>query len=178
MRKDPGHADGTGQEGHRQREQAHSRGHGGEPERDRQEERDDEEEAGLQQELEEERGQPGLEAADPEHPGVDQGGPVVPELSALPQHEEDEDDPAPEEQPDDGRRAQPLRRVGFGLHEAPRARADHAVDDHAEAGGGEQGADRIEADPGTAGESAIRRVRARMPITMRTSPTKTQRQLA
>ena len=32
--------------------------------------------------------------------------------------------------------------------------------------------------PGTAGESAMRRLRARMPSTMTTSPTKTQRQLA
>ena len=32
--------------------------------------------------------------------------------------------------------------------------------------------------PGTAGESAMRRLRARMPSTITTSPTKTQRQLA
>ena len=67
---------------------------------------------------------------------------------ALPQREQDEDGATAEQQPDDGGHPQPLRRVRLGLDEAPCARADDAVDDHAQAGGGEQRADRVEADTG------------------------------
>ena len=56
--------------------------------------------------------------------------------------------PPPEQQPDHGGHPEPVRCVRLGLHEAPGARADDAVDDRAEAGGGKQRAHRVEADAG------------------------------
>ncbi len=50
-----------------------------------------------------------------------------------------------EEQPDHRREPQPRGRVGFGLHEPPGARTQHAVDDQAEPERGERGAHEIEA---------------------------------
>ncbi len=142
-REDPGYADGAGQERDREGEEAHPRRHCGETEGDREKKGDDEEQTRLQQELEEERREPGLEPGDPEHAGVDQGGLMASEPSAFPQDEEHEHGTPTEEQPDHRGRAQPLGRIGLRLHEAPGPGADHAVDDHGEAGGGQQRTDRI-----------------------------------
>ena len=148
VREEPRDADGTGQQRDRERKEPHPGGDGREPEGHRQEEGDHEEQAGLQHELEEERRQPTLQAGHREHPGVEQRGPVVLQPPALPQREQRQDDAAPEQQPDDGGHAEPLWRVGLGLDEAPGAGPDDAVDDHAEARGGQQRADRIEAHAG------------------------------
>ena len=52
---------------------------------------------------------------------------------------------AAEDQPDHRREAQPGRRVGLGLHEAPGAGAQDPVDDQAEPERRERGADEVEA---------------------------------
>ena len=119
--RDPDRGD---QQGDRQRQEAHAGVDRREPERDREEQRHREEQAGLEQVLEEERGEPAAQQPDPQdrrdraaRPGRCRGG-------ASPRR---------------GTRAAPRRRrgsarspataratsgaSGFGLHEAPRARA-------------------------------------------------------
>ena len=106
----------------------------------------DEEEARLEEELEEEGGQARLQRRVPQHAGVDQDRSSPPQLPVLPQHEQPEHSCAAQEEPQHRRGTEPLRRPFFRLHDTPRSRPDDPVDDGAEAQGGKEGPDQVEAD--------------------------------
>ena len=121
--KSCGIADGRDQQRDRQREQADAGRHRREPERDRQEQRDHEEQPGLQQELEEERRQPAAAAAGSR---ASSGRPAARRpratSAALPARRTRQTTKPPgEHQPDRRREAEPRRPVGLRLHPAPRS---------------------------------------------------------
>ena len=144
LREQLGDADRGDHQRDRQRQDAQPGVDGREPERDREEQRHREEEAGLQQVLEEEGAEPAAQQPDPEDRGIEQRGQAGVAPVLLPLEEAEQHDAPAEEQPDHRREPEPRGRVGLGLHEAPRPRAQHAVDDQAETEGRERGADEVE----------------------------------
>ena len=146
VREQLGDADRGDHERDRQRHDAQPGVDGREPERDREEQRHREEQAGLEQVLEEERGEPAAQQPDPQDRRIEQRGlaGVAPVLLPL---EEAEQHRAARR----GSARSPARgpttsaRPGFGLHEAPGAGAQDPVDDQAEPEGRERGADEVEA---------------------------------
>ena len=93
----------------RQRQDPHAGVDRGEPERDRQEQRHREEQAGLEQVLEEERGEPAAQQPDPQDRRVEQRGLAGVAAVLLPVEEAEQHHAAAEDQPDHRRQPQPRR---------------------------------------------------------------------
>ena len=93
-----------------------------EAERDRQVERDHEEQPGLQQVLEEERGEAAAELPDPQQCRIDERRATPIDQPLLPGEEQPHDDAAAEEQPDHRGQAEQLGCVGLRAARRPRRR--------------------------------------------------------
>ena len=116
-----------------------------EPERDREEQRHREEQPGLEQVLEEERGEPAAQQPDPQDRGIEQRGSAGVASVLLPREEPEQHHAAAEDQPDHRRQPQPRGRIRLRLHESPRPGAQDPVDDEAQPERRERGADEVEA---------------------------------
>ena len=146
------YADGRGQQGDRERQQPDAGLHGAEAERHRQEQRHGEEQPGLEQELEEEHGQPAGQLRVVEHRRRRPGARARPAALAPPTAKNSRTTTSP------ARTShtvieRPARSgaSGFGLHPAPLAGPEHAVHREAEAGGGQHHADQVEPDAARGG---------------------------
>ena len=102
-------------------------------ETDRQEERHAEEQARLEQVLEEEGVEPAAQHRDAQHLGVEQHRLPVVEPSPFPGQEEHEQHAAGQDEPDHRREPEPLGRSGLRGDESPGPGAQDAVDDESEA---------------------------------------------
>jgi hypothetical protein len=143
-REDARDADGGREQGHREGQETGARLEGGQAERHRQEEGHDEEEPGLDEELEEEHRQPAGQLPVAEH-GRAHERLLAPRLQAGLPAEEDPDHEQPRQhQPHRGRRARPRRTVGLGLDPAPLAGAQDAEDESAEAERRQHGPDHVQ----------------------------------
>jgi hypothetical protein len=117
------------------------------PQRDRQEERDDEEDAGLHQVLEEEHDQPAGQLRRARHADRDERLPAAPRDPDLPPREEPQREQPAQQEPDHGRAAEPLLAARLRGHPAPLPGAQDAEHDQPEPERGQRGADQVDVRP-------------------------------
>ena len=122
------------QQRHRQRQEADAGVDRREPERDRQEQRDDEEHARLDEVLEEEHPQAADKLRVLQHRRAHERLVTAPLEPRLPLEEQPDHEQPAEDQPQRRRDAEQLRRVGLRDDPSPDARAQHAEDRQAEPG--------------------------------------------
>ena len=116
-----------------------------EPERDREEQRHREEQAGLEQVLEEERHEPAAQQPDPQDRGIEQRGLAGVAAVLLPREEPSSTAPPPRISQITGESPSQVGASGFGCTKPQVPGAQDPVDDQAEPERREPGADEVEA---------------------------------
>ena len=135
LREEPGDADRRDQQRQRERQQPHARGHRRQPQYDRQEQRHDEEQPRLDQELEQKRDEAAGELPDAQQRRRDERLLAAVLQAGLPAEEQPQQEEPAHDEPDGEREAEQGRRALFGQQPAPRRRLEDAEDDQGEAGG-------------------------------------------
>lgn len=147
LRKEARDSDGRGQQRDRERQDADTGLQRAEPERHRQEQRDREEQAGLDEVEHEEHQQPARHLPVPEQRRLDQRLPAARLQPGLPLEEHPGHQQPGQDEPDRRRQSEQGRRARLRHHPAPLRRAQDPEDGRAETGGREHRTQDVEPDP-------------------------------